>query len=645
MRRLWLLPLLVALPTSAARAATVEFNRDIRPILAENCFACHGPDKAKRKADLRLDNQEGAFADLGGRFALVAGKPADSELYKRLIESDPKRRMPSASTGKVLSKQQIDLVRQWIEQGAKYQKHWSFITPTRPDLPKVRDHKWPRNGVDRFILARLESEGLKPSAEADRRLLLRRLSFDLVGLPPTPEEVGAFLADDSPRAYEKAVDRLLASKHFGERLALYWLDLVRYGDTGGYHSDNHRDISLYRDWVIDSFNSNKKFDRFTIEQLAGDLLPDAGPQEKIASGYNRLLMTTEEGGAQAKEYLAKYAADRVRNAASVWLGLTMGCAECHNHKFDPISTKEFYRFASFWADIREVAVGRQPQTKMPSGEQAFELRQIEAELAEARKTLATTTPALAAAQRLWEEQASADLHGAKPAWTTVKPTRAVSSGGARLTVQPDLSVLAGGKNPAKDTYTITLATEQKGLTGIRLTALRHPSLPGGGLSRGNGNFVLTGVQVSLLDREGRPQPVALAGAAADFSQPGFPVESLLPGRGGAGWAVEGHIRKNVDRSAVFTFARPVPGGPGTTLVVRLEHQSTYPRHTIGRLRLDVTSAAKPALGDRAGLPGPVVQALRSDPTKRTPLQRETLAAFYRGIAPALNPVRHRLAAL
>jgi mono/diheme cytochrome c family protein len=639
---LWLLPFLPGLAAPAVPAGTVEYNRDIRPILSENCFACHGPDKPKRKADLRLDNEEGAFADLGGRFALVAGKPADSELYRRITAAD-RHHMPPASTGKALTRQQVELIRQWIEQGAKYQKHWSFIVPTRFALPSIRDGRWSRGAIDRFILARLEAEGVKPSPAADRRVLLRRLSFDLVGLPPAPEEVDAFLADTSDKAYEKAVDRLLASTHFGERMALYWLDLVRFADTAGYHSDNHRDVALYRDYVIAAFNRNKPFDQFTVEQLAGDLLPDAGSEQRVASGYNRLLQTTEEGGAQAKEYLAKYAADRVRNAGSVWLGLTLGCAECHNHKFDPIATREFYRFASFWADIREVAVGRQPQTKVPTAEQALQLRLIEGDLAAARKALATTTPTLAAAQRLWEEQAQGKLDSAKTIWSAVKPTRVVSSGGTTLTVGPDFSVLRGGKEPAKDTCTVTLTTDRKGLTGIRLAALRHPSLKGGGLSRGNGNFVLTGFKVSLLDREGKPQPVKLAAAAADFAQPGFPVASLLSS--GPGWAVEGHVRKNVDRQAVFTFAQPIPGGPNTTLVVRLEQTSIYPQHNIGRFRLDLTSAEKPAVGGDAGLPDPVALVLAADPTKRTAAQRDTLAAYYRTIAPTLAPVRRKVAEL
>jgi hypothetical protein len=381
----------------------VEFNRDIRPIFSNNCFACHGPDKHKRQADLRLDTEKGAFADLGGSHALVPGKPGQSELYQKITAKDVDERMPPRKFGKTLTKRQIDLIRRWIEQGAKWQKHWSLIPPRRPVLPEVGNAAWPNNGIDSFILSRLDQEGLKPSPEADRRTLLRRLSFDLTGLPPAPEEVDAFVADQSLGTYEKAVDRLLASPHFGERLAMYWLDLVRYADTNGYHGDNHRDIALYRDYVIKAFNGNKPFDQFTIEQLAGDLLPKATTEQKIASGYNRLLMTTREGGAQAKEYLAKYAADRVRNVSSVWLGATLGCTECHDHKFDPYKTREFYRFAAFFADIKETAVGMQERTKIPTQEQAALLQQFDTQIGPLQKTLDTQTAELDAAQAKWEQ--------------------------------------------------------------------------------------------------------------------------------------------------------------------------------------------------------------------------------------------------
>jgi hypothetical protein len=340
--------------------AKIEFNRDIRPILSNKCFECHGPDSTHRKGKLRLDTDAGLKA-------IVAGKPHESEVFAR-ITADDDTRMPPRKTGKVLTKNEIELVRRWIEQGATYQLHWSFSPPRRPELPKIADSNWPRNAIDRFIFAKLQSEKLQPSPEADRVTLIRRLSFDLLGLPPSPAQVEAFVNDKRPDAYEKLVDTLLASPHYGERMAMVWLDLVRYADTVGYHGDQEQHISPYRDYVIKAFNDNMPFDRFTIEQLAGDLLPNATIDQRIATGYNRVLQTTHEGGAQDKEYLAIYSADRVRNFGSVWMGATTGCAQCHSHRYDPYTQKDFYRLAAFFADIDERGAFKGPDatpTKRP----------------------------------------------------------------------------------------------------------------------------------------------------------------------------------------------------------------------------------------------------------------------------------------
>ena len=368
----------------------IDFNRDVRSILANNCYACHGPDKNKRKADLRLDTHEGITAVLEDRHVTVPGHPEKSELFLRVTSQDPDERMPDPKSNKKLSDRDIAVLKRWIEQGAQWKGHWAYLKPAKPEVPDAEDpsdNSFLRNPVDRFILARLNESGLHPSPEADRATLLRRLSFDLTGLPPMPADVEAFVNDRSTDAYEKQVDRLMASPHFGERMAMYWLDLVRYADSIGYHSDNPMNVSPYRDWVIKAFNEDEPFDRFTIDQLAGDLLPDpARPapslSQKVASAYNRLLQTTEEGGAQPKEYEAKYAADRVRNVSTVWLGSTMGCCQCHDHKFDPFSTKDFYSMAAFFADVQEASVGRrEPGIPVPDARQAEEIRKIDDSIA------------------------------------------------------------------------------------------------------------------------------------------------------------------------------------------------------------------------------------------------------------------------
>jgi mono/diheme cytochrome c family protein len=347
------LAVLVAVAAVARGDEPIDYNRDIRPLLSDRCFFCHGPDRNHREADLRLDDEEAAK-----EWVIVPGKPEESELITRVTSDDESTRMPPAESGKELSAEEIDLLRRWIEQDAPYAPYWAYVPPRRHPVPDVQDETWPNNWIDNFIQYRLEREQLQPAPEADRVTLLRRLSFDLTGLPPTPDEVDAFLNDESPDAYEKLVDRLLDSDRYGERMAIYWLDLVRYADTVGYHGDQDHSISPYRDYVIDAFNDNLPFDQFTKEQLAGDLLPDpAEPSptidQQIATGYNRLLQTSHEGGVQPKEYLAIYASDRVRNLSAVWMGATMGCAECHDHKYDPYTMQDFYAMQAFFADVDE----------------------------------------------------------------------------------------------------------------------------------------------------------------------------------------------------------------------------------------------------------------------------------------------------
>ncbi len=347
----------VALALSAqiglsAEVQKLSFNRDIRPILAENCFACHGPDSAARKADLRLDKREVAVK----AGAIVPGKPDESEMIHRVLSDDKDEMMPPASLHRQLKPAQKEKLKAWIASGAEYQQLWSFIAPVRPTLPPVKNSAWVRNPMDRFVLAGLEREGLQPAAEADRRTLARRVSLDLTGLPPTPETVEAFVNDRSPNAYEKLVDQLLASPHWGEHRARYWLDAARYADTNGIHIDAYREIWSYRDWVIEAFNRNMPFDQFTVEQLAGDLLPQATDEQKIATGFNRCNITTGEGGAIDEEYRVFYARDRTETTSRVWMGLTAGCAVCHDHKFDPLPQKEFYSLTAFFNNTPQPAL-------------------------------------------------------------------------------------------------------------------------------------------------------------------------------------------------------------------------------------------------------------------------------------------------
>ena len=393
----------------------IDFNRDIRPILSDHCYACHGPDEKKRKGGLRLDQPEEALKTLkSGNRAIVPGDPEKSTLVQRLTSDDPDELMPPPKEGKPLRADQVELLVRWVKEGAQLKKHWSFIAPERPELPTVRQRDWPRNEIDTFILERLEAAGLKPAPEADKTTLIRRVAFDLTGLPPSVEEVDAFLADDSPQAYEKLVDRLLQSAHYGERMAVNWLDLARYADTSGYHFDGVRFMWLWRDWVIDAFNRNKPYDAFTIEQLAGDLLPEATREQRIATGFVRNNMTSDEGGSDPDEYLNKYVVDRVSTVGAVWLGMTVGCAECHDHKYDPLLTKEFYRLYAFFHNVPEKGLDRirtdnpPPRLPVPTPEQAIQYVEADFRLRDAEKTLKDRENELGETQEKWERETNAN---------------------------------------------------------------------------------------------------------------------------------------------------------------------------------------------------------------------------------------------
>ena len=389
-------------------AEPVVFNRDIRPILSDKCFACHGPDESKRLSALRLDTEEGFRADLGGRFAVVPGKPHESELISRVTTDDAARRMPPVYAGKNLSASEIELLERWVREGAEWQQHWSFLPPRRARIPQVEPKDWAKNDIDSFVLARLKKEGLPHAPKADRATLIRRVSLDLTGLPPSPAEIDAFLADDSPKAYEKVVDRLLSSPRYGERMAVRWLDAARYADTNGYQTDAERSMWRWRDWVIEAFNDNMPFDQFTIEQLAGDMLPDATLDQHIASAFNRNHRGNGEGGVIDAEYAVEYVVDRVETTSTVWMGLTLGCARCHDHKYDPFTQKEFYSLFAYFNNVPErgkaFKYGNSPPfIQAPTPQQQVELKELDAEVAAARDEFSKLEGERRQARAAWEQ--------------------------------------------------------------------------------------------------------------------------------------------------------------------------------------------------------------------------------------------------
>ncbi len=631
---------LVLAIAAATDAAGVNFDRDIRPILSDNCYACHGPDSSSRKGGLRLDEREAAILRRDGRAAIVPGDPDKSEMIARIISDEPEELMPPPKTGKRLTAGQIGLLKQWIADKAPYSAHWSFTPPVRPVVPVARNSAWARNPIDLFILSRLERDGLGPSPQASKETLIRRLTLDLTGLPPTPAEIDAFLADASPDAYERLVDRLLASPRYGERMALDWLDAARYADTHGFHIDSGRDMTRWREWVIEAFNANMPFDRFTIEQLAGDLLPNATVAQQIASGFNRNHMINFEGGAIPEEYHNAYVADRVNTTSTVWLGLSMNCAQCHDHKYDPLTLRDYYSMYAFFNNVPENGLdgskgNAMPFIKAPRPKQQAALEALVAEIGRTETLLLADNPAADAEQTAWEKAAR------EPAshWTPLRPASAVSAGGAKLEVRDDSSILATGANPDRETYTLTAPATLAGVTAIRLEMLPHDSLAARGPGRSeNGNVVMTGVRLKLAD--GREVP--LKSASADFSQNEFPVSRAI-GRGkGLGWGIYPQVGKA--HQAVFELQSPLTVKATASVTVELEFGSRFARHQPGLFRVSVTNSPRPH--EKDAWPANIASILRSPTETRTDAQRAELRRFHReNVSAVMASVRQQLATL
>ena len=587
-------------PSRAAATSKVDFNQDVRPLLSANCFHCHGPDEKKREAKLRLDVEEGMFErrDAG---AIVAKGDADSSLlFQRMVTSDHGELMPPPETNKKLNAAEIATIRRWIEEGAEFSGHWAYIPPKRSPLPPIENTEWPRNDIDYFIAARNEAEGLSQSAEAGRESLIRRATFDITGLPPTLDEIDAFLTDKSPNAYEKVIDRLLNSQAYGEHMARFWLDVVRYGDTHGLHLDNYREMWPYRDWVVGAFNDNKPYDEFTIEQIAGDLLPNPTTTQLIASGYNRCNVTTSEGGSIEEEVYVRNVIDRVETTGTVFMGLTLGCAVCHDHKFDPFTMNDFYSMFAYFNSIDGGALDgnrkdHRPIIKAPTELQARDLKRWTAKLAHINKSLTAPNARIDASQRAWEKTLKPRPSEPKHNWQILDPESFTSKGGATLKKQKDKSLLATGRNPAKENYVVSAKLAKGSFGAIRLEALPDPSHTKKSLARSsNGNAVLTSFTAEIMpaDKPDQCRLIRFTRAWADHEQPDgdFKIANALDGKDDTGWAIEGHNKAD-RREAVFVADKPFGLDEGSLLRLKIGFNSKFAQHHFGRVRLAVSKAS------------------------------------------------------
>ncbi len=641
-------------PPTAQAADSPLFASKVRPILAARCYSCHGP--AVQQNGLRLDSLAGVLQGSESGKIVVPGKPDSSRLVRRL-QAQERPMMPYG--GPALSTGEIAAIRQWIEAGApgpdstaplppsKAQKHWAYVKPIRPAVPHVNNAGWCKNSIDNFILAKLEAEGLKPSPEAPKSTLLRRVYLDLIGLPPTPAEVATFIADQSPDAYEKVVDHLLASPSYGERWARPWLDLARYADSNGYEKDNPRVAWEYRDWVIKALNQDMPFSEFTIDQIAGDMLPNPTKDQLIATGFHRNSMLNQEGGIDVEEYYWYSLVDRVNTTASVWLGSTLGCAQCHNHKFDPFPQKDYYRMLAFFSNGEHKKAGTgdswmaETELPLPTPDQAKKSQELHAQIDQLQTVLDTQTPQLDASQQAWEK----DLVASEKRWEVVKPLHVESVGGATLTSESDGSVLASGKNPQADTYKIAAKTTVAKLTAVRLEVLPDDTLPHGGPGRDpDGNFFLSDVEMQINGR-----PVIWKSSVADESQEGYPAKGIVDKRPNqlSGWAIDtgdGSANTNLRRRQVVLIPADVTDiPPGGTLTFTLRHEMRKTSRNVGHFRLSVSALPNPEF--IVQLPASLRAALDKPLSQRTPGEKEKLAAAYRSVAPSLDTTRTQIAAL
>lgn len=629
--------LLLAITSRAELAAQqpatpkVDFARDVYPILQRTCFDCHGSQKQQGR--LRLDTREAAFKGGSGGSAIVPGYPDDSELYRRVaLPKGDAEIMPAR--GEPLTERQVKILHDWIKQGAtwpddvKPTQHWSYVKPVRPALPAVKNDQWAKLPLDKYILARLEREGLQPSPPADKAVLARRASLDLIGLPPSVAEVDAFLADDSPDAFARYVDRLLASPQFGPRWAAPWLDLARYADSHGFQRDDLRDLWAYRDWVIAALNSDMPFDQFTIEQIAGDLLPAATEAQRIATGFHRCSTTNVEAGSEPEETRINQVIDRVNTTVAVWLGTTLECAQCHDHKYDPFTQQDYYQLLAFFNNTALEADRANPKVpgsikflgpSMPLGSMpdSVERDRLAKQVAELKQRVAVRRAELSKDIAEWE--AGLSSRAAESRQTQVLDvTEFASAAGSPHKILDDKSVLLVDETPDKDTYTVTVRTEMQGITGFKLEALTDPSLPGTGPGRGDAqrpNFVLTHFTVTAapIGNDADEHPVRLTAGKASYAQKNFDAANALDNNARSGWAV--HPRFFEPHWAEFNCDKPVGHKDGTELTFTLVQDYGAGR-MIGRLRLSALTGSPTG----ATLPAELVTLVQTPREKRTPAQ-------------------------
>jgi hypothetical protein len=696
MRWLWItLALGLVCQRSDGADSPVRFNRDIRPIMSDTCFRCHGPDQRARMAGLRLDLRDEALKKTkSGVTPIVPGAPDQSAIVDRIFASNSAKIMPPQFAHKELTGAQKETIRRWVAEGASYEKHWSYEPVKRPSVPDVRDSKVPiRNPIDAFVVERLRREGIEPSPEADRRTLLRRVTLDLIGIPPTPDEMQAFLADKSANAYEIVVDRLLASPRYAEMQTVRWLDAVRYADSAGFHGDNLWPAWPYRDYVLRAFRDNKPFDVFTREQLAGDLLPNASTEQKVASAYNRLNRASAEGGLQPKEYLAKYGADRVRTLSTVWLGSTMGCAECHDHKFDPFTAKDFYSMKAFFADIRETGLINDrgasawgAKLLLPSAEQKVRLASLKTRIDAAQAELKLESARLFERRWEWEDRVLEAYKSGELAWRYQHPLSASALHGAKLSIYNDEPIdsdyymkgslhserkrgdglmVASGPNPDNETYVVTFKPGPGVWTALGIDVFQDESLPGNRVARGADRFILTEVEAELSPSQ--KLPFMLATTRGFGETPENPPMAAIDGNPKTGWAV-GFGEQN-NPFLALRFADKVRTTADSVITVRLHHDSDLRRATIGRFRValsqsehswpeDGDSAKKSAVAETSksdaatlnvaverGLPPAVLAALEKHEDDRSAAEKKAVLDHFTWAAPELQPLTVRLAKL